>query len=60
MSFWTCTVAVANLGVAKLGRFVPFTGAGLFFFYAACCLVAAFALALIARRYRMVDYYRRA
>jgi hypothetical protein len=48
------TVAVANLGVAKLGRYVPLTGAPLFFFYAGCCLVAAVALALIARRYRML------
>jgi len=59
MSFWTLTVAVANLGVAKLGRFVPYTGAALFFFYAGCCLIAAIALALIARQYKMVDYFRR-
>lgn len=59
MSFWTLTVAVANLGVAKLGRWVPYTGAALFFFYATCCLVAAIALALIARQYTMVDYFRR-
>jgi POT family proton-dependent oligopeptide transporter len=60
MSFWNLTVAVANLGVAKLGGFVPFTGAALFFFYAGCCLVAAIALAFIARNYRMVEYYRKA
>jgi POT family proton-dependent oligopeptide transporter len=59
MSFWNLTVAVANLGVAKLGRLVPYTGAALFFFYAGCCLVAAVALALIARQYKMVDYFRR-
>ena len=51
---------VANLGVAKLGRFVRFRGASLFSFGAGCCFVAAIALALIARRYRLVDYYRRA
>ena len=57
MSFWTLTVAVGNLGVSRLSTLLPLKGAPLFFFYAGCAAIAGGCLALIARRYVMVDYF---
>jgi POT family proton-dependent oligopeptide transporter len=60
MSFWNLTVAVANLGVSQVSKLLPFKGASLFFFWASTALVAAVALAIIARRYVPVEFYRKA
>ena len=60
MSFWTLTVAVGNLGVARLSTLIDLKGAPLFFFYAGCAAVAGVCLAFIARRYVMVDYFLKA
>jgi proton-dependent oligopeptide transporter, POT family len=58
MSFWSLTIAAANLGVAQLAKVLPFKGAPLFFFWASLALGGAIALGLIARRYVEVDRYR--
>lgn len=60
MSFWLLTAAIGNLAVARLAKWVPLTGAPLFFFYAGCALLAAIALAIIAKQYVMVDHFRKA
>ena len=60
MSFWTLTVALGNLGVSRLSTLLPLKGAPLFFFYAGCAAIAGVCLALIARRYVMVDYFQSA
>lgn len=60
MSFWSLTVAVANLGVSQLSRLVHLEKAPLFFFWAGLAFVAAVAMALIARTYVEADYYRKA
>ncbi len=60
MSFWLLTTAIGNLAVARLAKLVPLQGATLFFFYAGCAAAAGVALAIIARRYVVVDHYRKA
>lgn len=60
MSFWSLTVAVANLGVAQLSKLVHLEKAPLFFFWAGLAFVASLAMAWIARSYVEVDYYRKA
>jgi POT family proton-dependent oligopeptide transporter len=57
MSFWLLTTAVGNLAVARLSTLLTISGALLFFFYAGAALVAAIALAFIARQYVVVDRY---
>jgi POT family proton-dependent oligopeptide transporter len=59
-SFWTLTVAAANLAVALASAFAFFKGTALFFYYAAFAYLAAIGLALVARRYKVVDWYQRA
>lgn len=59
-SFWTLTVAAANLAVALASAFAFFTGTALFFYYAAFAYLAAIGLYLVARRYKVVDWYQRA
>ncbi len=58
MSFWNLTVTAANLAVALAAALNVFTGSAQFFFYATMAACAAVALGLIARSYKMVDYYR--
>jgi POT family proton-dependent oligopeptide transporter len=60
MSFWNLTSTAANLAVALASALNVFRGPGQFFFYAGLALVAALALALIARGYKVVDYFQRA
>ena len=60
MSFWLLTTAIGNLAVARLATLVPLTGAPLFFFYAGCAAIAGVCLAVIARRYVVVDHFRKA
>jgi POT family proton-dependent oligopeptide transporter len=57
MSFWLLTTAIGNLAVARASTWLTFSGAPLFFFYAAAAAIAAVALAFIARRYVMRDHY---
>jgi POT family proton-dependent oligopeptide transporter len=59
MSFWNLTVTAANLAVALASALNVFRGAAQFFFYAGLALLAAVALGLIARSYKMVDYFQR-
>jgi proton-dependent oligopeptide transporter, POT family len=60
MSFWLLTTAVGNLVVARASTWLTFKGAPLFFFYAGAALVAGAVLAVIARRYVMVDHFVKA
>ncbi len=57
MAAWTLTVAIGNLGVSQLAKFVTLSGAQLFFFWAGAAAVGAISLALIARRYVEVNHY---
>lgn len=59
MSFWNLTVTAANLAVALASALNVFKGPAQFFFYAGLALLAALALALIARGYKVVDYFQR-
>jgi len=59
-SFWNLTTAAANLVVALASVFVFFSGTALFFYYAGFAYLAAAGLALVARRYKIVDWYQRA
>jgi len=58
-SFWNLTTAAANLAVAVASAFAVFRGTGLFFYYAAFAYLAAAGLALVARRYKVVEWYQR-
>ena len=58
-SFWNLTTAAANLAVALASAFAVFRGTGLFFYYAAFAYLAAAGLALVARRYKVVEWYQR-
>jgi len=59
-SFWNLTTAAANLLVALATAYVFFTGTALFFYYAGFAYLAAAGLALVARRYKVVEWYQRA
>jgi len=59
-SFWNLTTAAANLAVALASALVFFSGTALFFYYAAFAYLAAIGLALVARRYKGVEWYQRA
>ncbi len=59
-SFWNLTTAAANLAVALVSVLAFFQGTALFFYYAGFAYLAAFGLALVARRYKVVDWYQRA
>jgi proton-dependent oligopeptide transporter, POT family len=59
-SFWNLTTAAANLAVALASALVFFSGTALFFYYAAFAYLAAIGLALVARRYKVVEWYQRA
>ncbi len=59
-SFWNLTTAAANLAVALASAFVFFNGTALFFYYAGFAYLAAAGLALVARRYKVVEWYQRA
>ena len=59
-SFWNLTTAAANLAVALASALAFFQGTALFFYYAAFAYLAALGLALVARRYKVIDWYQRA
>src|SRR5882724_8277527 len=59
-SFWNLTTAAANLAVALASALAFFTGTALFFYYAGFAYLAAVGLALVARRYKIVEWYQRA
>ena len=59
-SFWNLTTAAANLAVALASALAFFTGTALFFYYAGFAYLAAIGLALVARRYKVVEWYQRA
>jgi len=59
-SFWNLTTAAANLAVALASALAFFGGTGLFFYYAGFAYLAAIGLALVARRYKVVEWYQRA
>jgi POT family proton-dependent oligopeptide transporter len=58
-SFWNLTTAAANLAVALASALAFFTGTALFFYYAGFAYLAAIGLALVARRYKVVEWYQR-
>lgn len=71
MSFWNLTVTIGNLWVlvvnagvrnATVTDFIASTGFGVtafqMFFFAAFAFAAAAAFGLVARRYKVADYYR--
>jgi POT family proton-dependent oligopeptide transporter len=62
MSLWLLATAAGNLVVAILAKLDLFAGepAKLLLFYAALVSVAGVALGLVARRYVVVDHFRRA
>jgi len=59
-SFWNLTTAAANLAVALASALAFFSGTALFFYYAGFAYLAAIGLALVARRYKVVEWYQRA
>ena len=59
MSVWLLTSTAANLAVALAARLNVFTGSAQFFYYAGMAGVAAVALALISRSYKVVDYFQK-
>ena len=59
-SFWNLTVAAANGAVAIASALNFFQGTALFFYYAGMGFAAAVAMALIARRYKVVEYFVKA
>jgi proton-dependent oligopeptide transporter, POT family len=59
-SFWNLTTAAANLAVALASALAFFQGTALFFYYAGFAYLAALGLALVARRYKVVEWYQRA
>jgi POT family proton-dependent oligopeptide transporter len=60
MSLWNVNVMLANLVVAATAGLKVFSGASLFFIYAGISLLAAIGLGIVARRYKMVEYYQKA
>src|SRR5438477_146371 len=59
-SFWNLTTAAANLAVALASALAFFSGTVLFFYYAGFAYLAAAGLSLVARRYKVVEWYQRA
>jgi proton-dependent oligopeptide transporter, POT family len=57
-SLWLITTTLANVAVAIASNLNVFTGAGQFFFYAAFAVLAGVALALMARRYKVKEYFQ--
>ncbi|HEX8820079.1 MAG TPA: POT family MFS transporter [Archangium sp.] len=57
-SLWLLTTTLANVAVAIAAALNVFTGAGQFFFYGGLALLAAVAMALMARSYKVRDYYQ--
>ena len=60
LSFWKLTTAAGNLAVAIVSALAFFHGTALFFYYAGFAYLAAGGLALVARRYKVVEWYQRA
>jgi POT family proton-dependent oligopeptide transporter len=60
MSLWNLTVTAANLVVAGVSVINIFEGTTLFFFYAGLAFLAAGAMALIGRRYVVIDHFQQA
>jgi POT family proton-dependent oligopeptide transporter len=60
MSFWNLNVTAGNLAVALASSLNVFKGSAQFFFYAGMALAAAVLLAVLCKRYKVVDYYRKA
>ena len=58
-SFWNLTTAAGNLAVAIVSALAFFHGTALFFYYAGFAYLAAVGLALVARRYKVLEWYRR-
>jgi POT family proton-dependent oligopeptide transporter len=59
-SVWLATTAIANLFVSRLAKNDPFQGASKFYFYAGLALLAAVAMAWMARRFVVRDYFQEA
>jgi proton-dependent oligopeptide transporter, POT family len=60
MSFWNLNVTAGNLAVALASALNVFKGSAQFFFYAGMALAAAVLLGVLCKRYKVVDYYRKA
>jgi POT family proton-dependent oligopeptide transporter len=57
-SLWLLNSTLANVAVAIAARLNIFTGSAQFFFYAGFAALAGVGLALMARRYKVRDYYQ--
>jgi len=57
-SLWLLTTTLANVAVAIASALNVFTGAGQFFFYGGLALLAAGAMAFMARHYQVHEYYQ--
>jgi POT family proton-dependent oligopeptide transporter len=59
-SIWLLTSTLANLAVSIASALNVFKGAGQFFFYASLALAAGVGMALMARRFKVRDYFQTA
>ncbi|HEX8826419.1 MAG TPA: MFS transporter, partial [Archangium sp.] len=57
-SLWLLTSTLANVAVAIAAALNVFSGPGQFFFYGGLALLAAGAMAFMARHYQVHDYYQ--
>ncbi|XXF75876.1 POT family MFS transporter [Myxococcaceae bacterium GXIMD 01537] len=59
-SLYLLTTAIANFAVSIMARLKLFAGPGQFFFYGSLAVLAGFAIFLVARRFKVRDYYQAA
>jgi POT family proton-dependent oligopeptide transporter len=59
-SLWLVTNTLANVAVAIAAALNIFKGSAQFFFYAGLATLAGVGMALMARRYKVRDYYQEA
>jgi POT family proton-dependent oligopeptide transporter len=59
-SLWLVNTTLANVAVAIAASLNIFTGSAQFFFYAGLAALAGVGMALMARSYKVRDYYQEA
>jgi POT family proton-dependent oligopeptide transporter len=59
-SLYLLTTAIANFAVSIMSRLQLFKGAGQFFFYGSLAVLAGVAIFLVARRFKVRDYFQTA
>jgi POT family proton-dependent oligopeptide transporter len=57
-SLYLLTTAIANFAVSIMSRLQLFKGAGQFFFYGSLAVLAGVAIFLVARRFKVRDYFQ--